>query len=537
MAKVIDALVVTLGLDPSGYKKGAADAKAAQDGLKQSAESGATSTVQATEKAGAAQTKQSKALKERDREEKKRRRDKERADRQASQEEQKHADATIERIKGIGFAVAGAVLGFNTLKGALQSYAGATNQLANLGRVAPTIGTDVKALDKLGDAYKMVGGKADEAGSDIAKLSHAQFSFAINAPDAMAGWARRLGVSLFDQKGNPRDKIAIQEEIAASLKRQTSDLQTQAMYAREMGLSESFIQLYLVKQSSERAKILQDAEKTAQATADGAKAAQAQEQAVSRVKNRLKEIGQNIVTAVSPSIARTLNAVVDAGDSASATSGERTLKYLGLADKGPSAKRIGPTKYDAAFAAAERKYHLPQGLLKGIAHRESNFDPNAVSPAGAKGLMQLMPKYFPNAGKNANADIDSAAAELSRLYQYYRRMYATQEALKLAIGAYNAGQGKMGNAISGKIDPKTGKPTELKQETKEYVPAVTSYMNAVAASSAPSAGAAGATTTVNTHIEQLNVHTQATDAPGIAATLPDAIRRQNLVAQGNSGLQ
>lgn len=537
MAKVIDALVVTLGLDPSGYKKGAADAKAAQDGLKQSAETGATSTVQATEKAGAAQAKQAKAQKEREREEKKRRQDKERADRQASQDEQKHADATIERIKGIGFAVAGAVLGFNTLKGALQAYAGATNQLANLGRVAPTIGTDVKALDKLGDAYKMVGGRADEAGSDIAKLSHAQFSFAINAPDAMAGWARRLGVGLFDQKGNPRDKIQIQEEIAASLKRQTSDLQTQAMYAREMGLSESFIQLYLVKQANERAKILQDAEKTAQATADGAKAAAAQEQAVARLKNSLKAVGQNIVTTMSPGVTRAINAIVDAGESASATSGERTLKYLGLADKGPNPKRVGPTKYDAAFTAAERKYHLPQGLLKGIAHRESNFQEGLVSSAGARGLMQLMPKYFPNAGKDANADIDVAAAELARLYKNYRKIYGEQTALKLAIGAYNAGQGKMRNAISGTIDPKTKKPTELKPETKAYVPAVTSYMNAVAASSSPSVGAATSSTVNTTHIEQLNVHTQAKDADGIAATLPEALRRQNLVAQGNSGLR
>lgn len=536
MAKVIDALVVTLGLDPSGYKKGAADAKAAQDSLKTSATQGAATTAQAAQTAGAAQQKVSKAQREREREEKKRRQEKERADRKQAQDEQAHADATVDRLKGVGLAVAGAVLGFNTLKGALMAYVGATNQLANLGRVAPTIGTDVKSLDKLGDAYKQVGGKADEAGSDIAKLAHAQFSFAINAPDAMAGWMRRLGVNAFDDKGNPRDKLQIQEEIAASLKRQTSDIQTQAMYAREMGLSESFIQLYLVKQASERKQILADAEKTAQATADGAKAAAAQEAAVSRVGNRLKAVGQNIVSVISPGVTAALNAVVDAGDSASATSGERTLKYLGLADKGPNAKKVGATKYDAQFAAVERKYHLPQGLLKGIAHRESNFNPNAHNDSGATGLMQLMPKYFPNAGKDANADIDSAGAELSRLYRNYRKMYGEQTALKLAIGAYNAGQGKMGKALSGKIDPKTGKPTELKPETKAYVPAVTSYMNAVAASSEPSAGA-GSSTVNTTHIEQLNVHTQATDGNGIAQTLPDALRRQNLVAQGNSGLQ
>lgn len=535
MAKVIDALVVTLGLDPSGYKKGAADAKAAQSDLKTSAQSGATATEQSTQKAGAAQKKLAKEQREREREEKKLRQEKERADRKAAQEEQAHADATIDRIKGIGLAVAGAVLGFNTLKGTLSAYAGATNQLANLGRVAPTIGTDVKALDKLGDAYKMVGGKAEEAGSDIANLSHAQFSFAINSPDQMAGWARRLGVSLFDEKGNPRDKIAIQEEIAASLKRQTNDLSVQANYAREMGLSESFIQLYLMKQSGERAKILKDAEKTAAATEAGAKAAQAQEQALARVKNRLKEVGQNIVTTISPGVTWALNAVVDAGDSASTDSGERLLKNLGLAQKGPNARKAPKTQWDTAFSAAEKKYGLPAGVLKGVAGTESAFGTHRTSPAGALGLMQLMPRTFSDAGKNDLVDINKAGEILGASYKKYRKMYGAETALKLALTEYNAGSGKLHNAITGKIDPKTGKPTVLKPESQEYASRVASYTNAISASD--TSRPPSHTTNNTTHIEQLNVHTQATDGNGIAQSLPDALRRQNLVTQGNSGLQ
>lgn len=534
MAKVIDALVVTLGLDSSGYKKGAADAKTAQADLKAGAVAETKSTQTSTEKSGAAVKKLGAEKRKQEQEEKKRQRDAERARREQGRQEQSATDASIDRIKGVGLAVAGAVLGFNTLKGALQSYVGATNQLANLGRVAPTIGTDVKSLDKLGDAYKMVGGKADEAGSDIAKLSHAQFSFAINAPDAMAGWARRLGVSLFDAKGNARDKIQIQEDIASALKRQTSDLQTQAMYAREMGMSESFIQLYLVKQSAERAKILADAEKTAQATADAAKNAQAQEAAVSRLKNRLKAVGENIVATVSPTVTRVLNAVADAGDNASTTSGERTLKSLGLVPKQGGSSAVRATPYDQAFRATERKYGLPNGLLKAVAHRESNFNPNAQSvkngvTVGA-GLMQLNPKFFANAGKDANADIDEAARELSRLYKSYRKLYGEQTALKLVLAAYNDGQGNVNKAIK--------KGTQLPAETRNYVPAVQNYTAAIAASTAPAgATAAPAVTTNTTHIEQLNVHTAATDAAGIAQSLPDAMRRQNLVAQGNSGLQ
>lgn len=535
MAKVIDALVVTLGLDPKGYIKGAAEANAAQAGLKQTAEADANATQKTTEKSGTNAKKLGAERRKQDVEERKRQRQREREAREQQTQETKHADATIGRLKSIGLTVAGAVLGFNTIKGAIQAYIGTTNQLANLGRVAPTIGTDVKALDTLSDAYKQVGGKAEEAGSDIAKLAHAQFSYAINAPDATAGWLRRLGVNPFDDKGGAKDKVQIQQEIANALRGQTDDLQTQAMYAREIGLSESFIQLYLVKNAAERAKILKDAEATAKASQKAADAAIVEEQARARLKNTVKGVFQNISAAISPGIARIENAIADAAQTASVTSGDRTLKSLGLTGGTVGGKGNVPTPYDSAFAAAERKHGLPQGLLKGIAHRESNFNPNAVNAkSGARGMMQMMPRFFPNAGKDANADIETAAVELERLLKYYRRMYGQQTALKLAIAAYNAGQKTVGDALKGKRD--------LLPETKAYVPAVSAYAASVAAATSPTAATGattsshGPTTVTNTHIEQLNVHTQAKDGPGIAATLPGALR-QNTVSQANTGLR
>jgi soluble lytic murein transglycosylase-like protein len=531
MAKVIDALVVTLGLDPSGYKKGAAEANAAQAGLKQSAQADANTTTKSAETGGAAAKKLGAEKRKQDNEERKRQRQREREAREQQTQEGKRTEASLGRLKSLGLAAAGAVLGFNTIKGAVEAYLGATNQLANLGRVAPTIGTDVKALDTLGDAYKQVGGKAEEAGSDIAKLAHAQFSFAINAPDAMAGWMRRLGVSAFDEKGNPRDKIQIQNEIAASLQRQTKDIQTQAMYAREMGLSESFIQLYLVKSATERAKILKDAQATAKASKEAADAAIVEEQARARLKNSVKGMFQNVVASLAPGIAKIENAIVDAGQNASVTSGDRTLKSLGLTAGTVGGKGNVPTKYDAAFAAAERKHGLPQGLLKGVAHRESNFNPEAKSNKGAIGLMQLMPKYFPNAGKSTDADIETAAAELERLIKYYRKMYGQSTALKLALAAYNNGQRNVGNAI------KEGR--QLPAETRAYVPAVEKYTAGLAptAGAGGTAAAGGSTSNVsNVHIDEMNIHTKATDGPGIAATLPAALQRQGVVAQANSGM-
>ena len=48
-------------------------------------------------------------------------------------------------------------------------------------------------------------------------------------------------------------------------------------------------------------------------------------------------------------------------------------------------------RFAPQFAAAEQKYDLPTGLLAAVAQQESGGNPSIVSPAGAQGLMQLMP--------------------------------------------------------------------------------------------------------------------------------------------------
>jgi soluble lytic murein transglycosylase-like protein len=57
-----------------------------------------------------------------------------------------------------------------------------------------------------------------------------------------------------------------------------------------------------------------------------------------------------------------------------------------VARNGPSARR-----FDVEIRAAARRHDLPEGLLTAVVAVESGFDPRAVSPKGARGLMQLMP--------------------------------------------------------------------------------------------------------------------------------------------------
>ncbi len=88
---------------------------------------------------------------------------------------------------------------------------------------------------------------------------------------------------------------------------------------------------------------------------------------------------------------------------------------------------------------ASRKYNLPEKLIESVIRAESNFQTDAVSPAGAQGLMQLMPATARELGVSdpfdAQQNIDGGA-------KYLRQMLDRFDGnLKLALAAYNAGPG------------------------------------------------------------------------------------------------
>jgi hypothetical protein len=121
----------------------------------------------------------------------------------------------------------------------------------------------------------------------------------------------------------------------------------------------------------------------------------------------------------------------------------------------PAPAAQGPSAYAALFTAAEQRNGLPPGLLNAVAKHESSYNPSAVSPAGARGLMQIMPATARELGvdpMNPQQAIDGAA----RLLSSNLRRFGSVD---LAVAAYNAGPGAV--ARYGGIPPYA--------ETRAYV--------------------------------------------------------------------
>jgi hypothetical protein len=94
-----------------------------------------------------------------------------------------------------------------------------------------------------------------------------------------------------------------------------------------------------------------------------------------------------------------------------------------------------PSPIDLADAAAD-KYGLPRKLVRSVMAAESAFQPNAVSPKGAVGLMQLMPATARQLGVDAKdpvQNVDAGARYLRDLLVKY------DGGLWHALAAYNAG--------------------------------------------------------------------------------------------------
>ena len=140
-----------------------------------------------------------------------------------------------------------------------------------------------------------------------------------------------------------------------------------------------------------------------------------------------------------------------------------TTEVLGI-DK--ATNQVYPTtnSIDQIINDYAKKHQVQPELLKAIIRQESNFNASAISPKGARGLMQVMPATAASYGKYnlmlPRDNIEVGTRHLSYLLKRY-------DQLPLVLAAYNAGEGN--------VDKYGGIPPF--SETQNYVLNVLQFYN------------------------------------------------------------
>jgi soluble lytic murein transglycosylase-like protein len=140
-----------------------------------------------------------------------------------------------------------------------------------------------------------------------------------------------------------------------------------------------------------------------------------------------------------------------------------TATSAGAESRQPSPDDHRP--YSREIAEASARYAVPEGLIRAVIRVESGFDHRAVSPKGARGLMQLMPQTAAILGVrdsfNPRENIQGGTRHLRAMMERFR--YNP----RLAVAAYNAGEKAV--AEFGGVPPYP--------ETQEYVMRVLRFYN------------------------------------------------------------
>ena len=122
-----------------------------------------------------------------------------------------------------------------------------------------------------------------------------------------------------------------------------------------------------------------------------------------------------------------------------------------------ASKSASRNAYDALIRTSANRHGIDPGLMKAMMHTESAFNPNARSPVGAQGLMQLMPatarRFSVGNPWNPAENIEGSAKYIAWLLRRFNNN------IEYAVAGYNAGEGN--------VDKYGGIPPF--RETRNYV--------------------------------------------------------------------
>jgi soluble lytic murein transglycosylase-like protein len=106
-----------------------------------------------------------------------------------------------------------------------------------------------------------------------------------------------------------------------------------------------------------------------------------------------------------------------------------------------SGLRTTRTEAEYYVAAYAKHYRVPLALARAIVEHESNWQPCAVSPKGAVGLMQLMPETARRLGVTERCNLDQNVAGGVRYLAWLMERFHND--LRLAVAAYYVGEDRI----------------------------------------------------------------------------------------------
>jgi soluble lytic murein transglycosylase-like protein len=136
-------------------------------------------------------------------------------------------------------------------------------------------------------------------------------------------------------------------------------------------------------------------------------------------------------------------------------------------EQSPSASLPAPAalskseSFDPIIEKYAFDYQLDPHLIRSIIAQESGFNPKAVSPKGARGLMQLMPATAAQLGVRNSFDPEQNIQGGVKHFKFLMNNFNNN--LELSLAAYNAGE----NLVQ-----RLGRVPEIK-ETRDYVQSIT----------------------------------------------------------------
>jgi soluble lytic murein transglycosylase-like protein len=164
--------------------------------------------------------------------------------------------------------------------------------------------------------------------------------------------------------------------------------------------------------------------------ASAASAAQQHSSIVQGALDRARRLGISVSPPVRPRAA---------SGTAASTAGSRAGTGTSTGTATPPSQASDGSSFDDLIRAAAAKEGVDPALVKAVARAESNLDPDAVSSAGAKGLMQLMDGTARSLGVRDSFDPAQNVAGGTHYLKQLLGRYGGD--VSRALAAYNAGPG------------------------------------------------------------------------------------------------